>query len=304
MKILLTGATGYIGNSLISYLLMNNIEIRALIRPNSVSKIKKEVQQQIEIVTGDVTEKSSLTGKLKGIDSIIYLPGLIREFPKKGITFRAIHFDGVMNLVDEAIRSDVKRFILISANGVRFDASTAYHKTKYNGEEYLKHSGLEWTILRPSVIFGDEGKGYQNFISVLIDLINMFPYFVPVIGTGKYRFQPIHIHNLFEVIIKCLRGQEAIGKVFHVCGKEMFSYNELIDQISSFVGKKKIRIQLPVGLMKFISRMLESYRWFPVTNAQIKMMLEENVCSDGVDIFKEFNIKPILFSEEFHNAKS
>lgn len=303
MKVLLTGATGYIGNSLISYLLRNNIEIRAFIRPSSVSKFNKEIQKQVEMVAGDVTDISSITDKLHGIDSVVYLPGLIREFPNKGITFRSIHFEGVKNLVDEALRSDVKRFILISANGVRPDASTAYHKTKYEGEEYLKRSGLEWTIFRPSVIFGDEEKGYQNFITVIIELINMFPYFVPVIGSGKYRFQPIHIHNLSEVIIKCLRGQETIGKVFYICGKEIFSYNELIDRIASFVGKKKIRIHIPVGLMKIISRMLENYIWFPVTNAQIKMMLEENVCPIDVDIFTEFNIKPILFGTIFKSSK-
>jgi uncharacterized protein YbjT (DUF2867 family) len=303
MKVFLTGATGYVGQRLLSGLLEDKIDIRALVRKQSINKINNDVRSRLEIVNGDVTDIKSISGLLNECEAVIYIPGLLREFQEKGITFQAIHFEGVQNLISEATRSGVKRFILISANGVRRNASTEYLKTKYYAEEFLKQSNLNWTILRPSVIFGDEEKGYQNFIAVILGLLKMMPFFVPVIGDGKYRFQPISIQNLSEVVTRCIRLPETCEKVYHLCGKEIFSYNELIEIISSLLGKKKIRLHLPLGIMMLISKYFGKYKWFPVSHDQITMLLEENICHGEIRIYEDFGIRPILFSECYQSKK-
>jgi uncharacterized protein YbjT (DUF2867 family) len=299
MKIFLTGSTGYIGQSLISYLIDNKIEIRALIRPQSIHNVDKKLKPTVEILSGDVTVLNSIRNRLHGCDAIIYIPGLIREFPRKGLTFRSIHYDGVKNFVDEALRSNIRRFILISANGVRENVTTQYLKTKYEAEEYLKKSGLDWTILRPSVVFGNEENNINNFINIIINLLKKTPFVIPIIGDGNYRFQPISIFNLSEVILRCLYLESSIGKIYSLCGRERFSYNELVDILSLFVKKKKIKLHFPIAIIKIISKLLERYEWFPVTYEQIIMLEEENICQEKNSFFEEMGVKPILLSEYY-----
>lgn len=299
MDVFLTGATGYVGNRILSSLINSKHKVSVLVRNESANKIPDKFKQNLRIIKGDGTNHESYAGQLTNCDAVIYLPGLIREFPKRGITFKQIHFDGVKNMIDASKREGVKRFLLMSANGVKPNASTEYLRTKYDAEEYLKQSGLNWTIFRPSVIFGDENKGRNNFISVIVDLLNQLPLFVPVIGNGEYRFQPISIENVADAFVKSLEMEKTISKTYCLCGKEVFTYNELVNIISEIVNQKKIKLYVPVWKMKLLAKMFDKYEWFPVTHDQITMLLEENICRGETDFFEELNIKPVLFSEYY-----
>ncbi len=294
MNVFLTGATGYVGNRILSSLINSKHHISVLVRNESLNKIPDKFKPNLRIIKGDVTNHQSYAEQLSGCDAIIYLPGLIREFPERGITFKQIHFDSVKNLIDSSKRQCVKRFLLMSANGVKPNASTKYLRTKYEAEEYLKQSGLSWTIFRPSVIFGDENEGGDNFISVIVDLLNQMPLFVPVIGNGMYRFQPISIENVADAFVKSLEMEITFGKTYSLCGKEVFSYNDLVNIISKIINRKKIKLHIPVWKMKMLAKLLDRYEWFPVTYDQITMLLEENICRSGTDFFEELNIEPIF----------
>ncbi|MDP2207886.1 MAG: NAD(P)H-binding protein [Bacteroidota bacterium] len=293
MNVFLTGATGYVGNKILSALINSKHHVSVLVRNDSANKIPDNFKSGIKIVKGDVTNHKSYAGQLSGCDAIIYLPGLIREFPERGITFKQIHFDSVKNLIDSSKREGVKRFLLMSANGVKPNASTKYLRTKYDAEEYLKQSGLSWTIFRPSVIFGDENEGRNNFISVIIDLLNQMPLFVPVIGNGEYRFQPISIENVADAFVKSLEMGKTISKTYCMCGNEIFTYNQLVNIILKIINRKKIKLHVPVWEMKLLAKLFDKYEWFPVTHDQITMLLEENICRGGTDFFEELNIEPI-----------
>lgn len=301
MNIFLTGSTGYVGNRILSALIIKH-QVSVLVRTASANKISDKIKSEIKIVNGDITKPESYQGKLSGCDAVIYLPGLIREFPKRGITFENIHYVGVKNLIDSAKREGVKRFLLMSANGVKPNASSKYIRTKYDAEEYLKQSGLNWTIFRPSVIFGDENKGKINFISVIVDLLNQMPLFIPVIGDGKYRFQPISIQNVADAFVKSLELEKTIGKTYTFCGKEVFTYNEMVNIIAKIINRKKIKLHIPVWIMKLLAKLFDKYEWFPVTRDQITMLLEENICRDGTDFFDELNIKLVYLEDELKIA--
>ncbi|MDI6803054.1 MAG: NAD(P)H-binding protein [Bacteroidota bacterium] len=297
MHIFLTGSTGYVGNRILLALINSKNQVSVLVRNESVNKIPDKLKPNLRIIKGDVRNNESYAGELSGCDAVIYLPGLIREFPKRGITFQQIHFDGVKNMIDSSKREGVKRFLLMSANGVKPNASTEYLRTKYDAEEYLKQSGLNWTIFRPSVIFGDENEGRYNFISVIVDLLNQLPLFVPVIGNGEYRFQPISIYNVADAFVKSLEIEQTIGRTYSLCGKEVFTYNQLVNIILKIVNRKKMKLHIPVWNMKLLAKLFDKFDWFPVTHDQIMMLLEENICRDEVDIFVKMNIKPIYLED-------
>ena len=159
MKIFLTGSTGFVGKRILRDLLENNYQVRCLVRKGSEQKISHYknpvlVKTGIDIVNGDITDAASLDGKLVGCDAVINLVGIIREFSGKGITFEKLHYEGTANLVKAARLQKVRRFIQMSALGARPDGKTQYQQTKYRAEECVRTSGLDYTIFRPSIIFG------------------------------------------------------------------------------------------------------------------------------------------------------
>ena len=146
------GGTGFVGSYLIKELVANGFIPKVLVRESSEKKLLHG--DKCSIITGEISSIEKINETISGTEAVIYLVGIIREFPKKEITFEELHFQGAKRCIKTALDLGIKRFILMSANGVKPDG-TDYQKTKYMAEQYLKNSVLNWTIFRPSLIFGD-----------------------------------------------------------------------------------------------------------------------------------------------------
>ena len=287
MKVFLTGGTGYVGRQIVRDLVRENHSVTALVRKGSQQKLPSGIEEKIQIVYGDIQLPQTYRDALKNAEAIINLPGLLREFPRKGITFERVHFLGTKILADEAKTAGVMRFIQMSALGVRADATTKYQETKFRAEEYLKGSGLQWTIFRPSLMFGNEKEGIVNFMSVLNDLLEMIPFFVPVLGDGKYRFQPIAVQNISAGFVKALTLPASIGKTYDAAGPDRYTYNELLDMIQHVTGKYKTRLHQPMVIMKILASFFDGIPGFPVSRGQITMLLEENISDNWTEFFSD-----------------
>lgn len=302
MKIFLTGATGYVGRQIVRDLLRAGHSVSALVRKGSEEKLPEEIKGKIALINGDIRVYDLHRGALQGCEAVINLLGLLREFPKKGITFEGVHYLGTKTLVDAAKNAGVTRFIQMSALGVRKGRKPKYQETKFRAEEYLIASGLQWTIFRPSVMFGNEKEGLANFMSVLRDLLAMAPLVVPVLGDGRYRFQPVAIQNVSEGFVKALTNESSIAKLYDVAGPDRYTYNELLDMVAYVVGKHKVKIHLPMFIMKLMALMLGGFKFFPVSCDQITMLVEENVSDRWKDYFDDFAITPARFVENIHKG--
>jgi NADH dehydrogenase len=297
VQVFITGGTGYIGRQVIRDLASGGFSIRALVRPGSEGNLPSDYSSSISVVSGDIQKVETLRGSMDGCDAVIHLPGLIREYPRRGITFRGVQFEGSKNIIDEAGRSGVRRFLLMSANGVRANAPTEYYRTKWMAEEYLRASTLEWTIFRPSVVFGNEDEGYENFITALVGQFRMMPLVVPVPGNGRFMFQPVSVRNLSEGILKNLQQRSGIGKIYEVGGIERFSFNDMLDIVSEKLHIRKIRFHQPISLLRFMARIFGRYSFFPISEDQITMLLEGNVTEQEGEFYRDFGITPVLFSD-------
>ncbi len=297
VQVFIIGGTGYIGRQIIRDLVAGGYGVRALVRAGSEAKLPEDCRSDISIVSGDLQQAESLRGMMNGCDAVIHLTGLIREFPRRGITFRGVQFSGSKNIIDEACRSSVRRFILMSANGVRPDASTAYHRTKWMAEEYLRQSTLEWTIFRPSVVFGNENEGYANFVTVLVNLLCMMPLIVPVPGNGRFEFQPISVNDLAKGFVKSLQRRTSIGKIYEVGGIERLSFNEILDIVAEALHIRKRKVHQPIWLLRSLARLFGRYPFFPISEDQLVMLLEGNVTAREQEFFEDFEIVPVRFTE-------
>ena len=290
MKVFLTGATGFVGRELLATLVEAGISVRCLVRPGSESRLP--ALPGVEIHMGDATRPDSLTGGLSGCQAVINLIGIIREFAGRGITFEKMHVEATGNLVAAAQEQGIKRFVQMSANGSRPAAVTDYHKTKWRAEEIVRNSELDWTIFRPSLIYGP----HDEFVNMLADLLRKLPV-MPVLGNGRYRLQPVSVGNVARSFALALSKPDSIGQVFHCGGPKQISYNEVLDTIGKVLGKPKVRkLHHPLLLMRPAIRLFEGFTFFPITSGQLQMLLEENCC-DPEPWQHFFGIKAQSFEE-------
>ncbi|MDX2495269.1 MAG: complex I NDUFA9 subunit family protein, partial [Desulfuromusa sp.] len=220
MKVFITGGSGFVGREIIQQLLAANHSVRALVRTaDSLNNFNG-----IETVLGDTTHPATLRDQLSGCDAVIHLVGIIREFPGKGITFKKLHAESTENMLQAAEEQGVKRYLQMSANGTRENSVTDYHKTKWVAEEMVRQSNLDWTIFRPSLIYGSE----DQFINMLAQLIRYLPV-VPVMGDGQYQLQPVSVIDVATGFVTALDKPETSTKTYQCCGSEAFSYDQLLD---------------------------------------------------------------------------
>ena len=297
MKVALFGGTGFVGSYLVDALLAHGHVPRLLVRPGSESKVRQ--RERCETVAGDIEDRAAIDACLEGADAAIYNIGLLREFPRQGITWEKAHYQGLARAVDAAAAAGVRRFVLMSANGVKPEG-TGYQSTKFRAERYLAASGLDWTVFRPSVVFGDP-RGLMEFCSMLYAQMLKPPIPAPLFhaglwpsGAGRFRMSPVAVQDVAEAFVRALETPASIGQAFHLGGPEALEWREILRLISAAAGKRKLMLPAPVALPRAAAALFDRFAWFPVTRAQLTMLLEGNAC-DGSAAWSLFGITPRRF---------
>jgi uncharacterized protein YbjT (DUF2867 family) len=288
MRILVMGATGFVGGHLVKGLTKAGHEVRALVRGGeSTYGIKG---RGVEFISGDVTDPASLKGAADGCDAVIHLVGIIQPGP--GYTFESIHKEGTKNVLEAAKESkSVGHFIYQSALGTRKNAVSEYHRTKYLAEELTKGSGLNYTITRPSIIFG---KG-DGFTTRLTEVIRMSPV-VPVIGPGKGRLQPVYIEDLVQLFVGIVGNPDYFGRTLEIGGPEQLTFDQVVDELKDALGTGKPTLHVPVWFVRPAATVMEKLLPHPpVTNDQLTMLEEDNMTSDNALL--EFVKKPVSYRD-------
>ena len=272
-RVFITGGIGFVGRNIREAL--GDRPIRLLVRNKAEAQGLES--SQVEIVEGDVTTPETIRGTMTGCQAVIHLIAIIEE--TKGSTFEGVIHGGTVNVVDEAKRAGIRRLIHMSAMGALNNPQYPYLKAKWDSEQAVKTSGLPWTIFRPSVIFGP-GDG---FINVLADLVRKAPV-IPVVGSGRSKFQPVSIMEVALAIAHALDEPTTAGHVFDLGGPEILTYEEMLDTISAKLGKKKMKVHVPVRLMKAVvksSKFLPKPLRPPVTQEQLRMLTLDNCSLDS-----------------------
>ena len=177
MKILVTGGTGFVGTHLVNTLARRGHDVAVLAR--NPDGARNRFNRPVERVRGNVLDVPSLTAALRGRDAVIHLVGIIHE--QGAQTFDRMHRQAAENVVAAAREAGVRRLVHMSAMGASEDAPSEYSRTKAAGERAVTQSDLDWTVFRPSIVFGP-GDG---FVSLLAPLVRKNPIFIPVIGRGR-----------------------------------------------------------------------------------------------------------------------
>ncbi len=287
MKVFLTGGTGYVGSSLLSHLSLAGHEIRLLSRDPEPARQRLTSMSGVYPVRGDVTTYSvdQLAELMKKQDAVIHLVGIIIEKGTPG--FGAVHVEGTRRMVAAAEQAGVRRFAHMSALGTKENAVSRYHKTKFAAEQFVRESDLDWTIFRPSIVFGEN----DEFLNTFADIARLAPV-LPLIGSGKGKLQPIWVEDVCRCFMECLHMPNTVGRTYNVGGDTAYALKDILAMLAAAMGKKRMFLRLPMPIARLQAKAFNLLPMKPpFTEDQITMLEEDNVC-DPAPLKETFGFKP------------
>lgn len=275
LSIMLAGATGYLGSHLVGKLQEQGHHFKAIAR--NAKKLQAMGLVEEQMITSEVTQANSLRNKLGGAEVLISTVGITRQ--KDGLTYMDVDYQANINLLEEAIRAGVKKFIYISAiNGEKM-RHLKIMDAKEKFVDALKASGMDYTIIRPNGFFSD----LQDFLDMAKSgRVYLF-------GDGQFKLNPIHGADLAQVVtdaIKCREKEIAVG------GPDILTQNEIAEMALKASGKPVRILHLPdwirKGTIKAL-RTLTSSRTYGPYEFFLSMMAQENIAPRyGVHRLKTF----------------
>jgi uncharacterized protein YbjT (DUF2867 family) len=286
--ILVTGGTGFVGSHLIKRMRQTGMPVRALVRNPDKARALKDLG--VDVINGEVSDTATLEKATSGVERVIHLVGIIQETP--GATFQQVIVDGTRNLLEAAKKSGVRHFFYQSALGTRPNARSEYHKTKWAAEELVRASGIPYTVLRPSLIYGPG----DQFTIRLSQMIRLSPV-LPIIGSGRSKVQPLYIDDAVACIVKAVTSDCCLNEICEIGGPDQLTYEEVTYAIADAMGVDRPALHLPLFFMKPMATVLKALLPNPpVTADQLIMLQEDTICSMR-DIRDAFGIEPIGFPE-------
>jgi len=298
MRVLLTGATGFVGSHMLQRLVADGHEVRTLLRDpaklaqgDRASLVSTSAPGRVEAIAGDVVTGAGLSHAAQGCAVVIHLVGIIME--TRAATFEKTHHRGTINVVNAAKKAGVRRFVQMSALGARPDGVSGYQTTKWAAEEVVRASGMEWVILRPSIIFGPR----DGFVTQMVEVMRSAPLVRPVPGHGRYPFRPVYIADVVECFVQSLTSREATSQTIALVGGEELTLNELLAAIAECVGVSKPALHVPLPIMYINAAILGAILPKPpVTTDQLRM-LREGSTADPEPMRRIFHLNPTGFRE-------
>ena len=277
MKVLVTGATGFTGSRLVPLLLKNGFEVRVFVRPTSDRSPLSPLE--VEWVTGDLANPESFTAALRGVDALVNIASL-------GFG----HAESILKSMKEA---GVKRGLFISTTAIFTQLNAGSKSVRLAAEEAIRASGLDYTILRPTMIYGS--KRDRNMWR-LIRLLRITP-IMPIFGDGESLQQPIFVDDVAGAVLLALQTDATIGKSYNIAGKTPLTYNQVIDTVASTLGKRVWKLHLPympiVRMLQFTERMRIR---LPIKAEQV-LRLNENKAFSYEEAQRDFGFNPRSFEE-------
>jgi len=292
-RVFLTGATGFVGSHVLPALLGAGHSVTALVRSDArATALLARVAAspgKLETRIGHVNDRASLDAAMVGCDAVVHLVALPRDW-NDGADLERVNAVGTATVVAAAEAAGITRFIHLGALGVQERPELHYASSKARGEGFVRASTLDWTILKPSLIWG-ERDGFFNIVAALVKIPAPA---VPVPGDGKSRFQPIWVGDVARAIVQVLDAPKgSIKASFELGGPRYWTYAEITHEVARALGKRRIIIPMPVPLITLVARISEAIRFpFPVATDQLRQLALDNIgATDAVE--RELGFAPV-----------
>jgi NADH dehydrogenase len=293
--VLVTGANGFVGSHLVPALADAGHHVLALVRDDDGAALVQRrltagQRASVEMRRGDVTKPDSLPDALAGADAVLHLAAVPRDWDG-GATLRLVNTEGTRNILVAAAAAGIRRFVHLGALGVIDDPSLHYGSSKAKAMALVRESGLDWTILSPSLLFGPR----DGFFNILAGLVRMSPGIVPITGKGDARFQPLAIADLAKAAVLTLGDDATIGREYLLGGPRYWTYREIVEEVLRGMDKRRLLVPMPVAVIRLVAGASETIRLpFPVATDQLRQLKYDNTGPvDGVRTGFGFEPQPM-----------
>lgn len=311
-RVFVTGATGFVGRAIVRELLARGIRPVCLVR-----SVEKLLGQHPEVhparftpVVGELSDRKVLAEAAGMSQAAVHLVGIIIARPMRGQTFHHIHVEGTKRVIGALQEAGLRRYLHMSALGTRSNAVSKYHRTKWEAEDLVRQSGLEWTIFRPSLIHGPEGE-FMRLMKRF--MCSWLPPAIPYFGSGLAKVQPVSVKDVAHCFVQALFSAATIGKTVPLCGPRPYTWIELYQACRAQMRcakRWKPLISQPVALAKataifgqpmmaLAEAIVPSLGLFRFDAGQVQMSQEDNAC-DCTAAQAMFNIRMRDFEAELN----
>lgn len=272
------GGSGFVGRHTVSALARKGYRVRAAVRRPDLAGHLQPMGSvgQIHAVQANVRYPQSLKAALEGAEAAVNLVAILAPVGKQ--TFDAVHVEGARAVARAAREAGIKRFVHISAIGANKSSAANYGRTRALGEQAVLEEFPDAIIIRPSIVFGPEDEFFNRFASMAV----MSP-FLPLIGGGKTKFQPVYVGDLAAAIANAIAGAGTPGTIYEAGGPEVFTFRRLLELTQDYTGRHRFWLRMPT----FAAKLQALLTWplpnalRPITLDQINMLQTDNVVSEA-----------------------
>jgi nucleoside-diphosphate-sugar epimerase len=291
MLVLLTGGTGVIGRETVEALLRHGHRVRILSR--GADRDAQRWEDRVEPWPATVTDEGAVRGSADACEAIVHIAGIVREEPPAS-TFESVNVEGTRLLLQEAERAGVRRCVYVSSLGAN-RGSSDYHRSKRAGEAIAREFSREWVIVRPGNVYGPG----DEVLAKLLEWVRTSPA-VPVIGGGHHPFQPIWVGDAAAALVAAVERKGIERRVLEVAGPDRTTLNELLDRMVALTDRSPPRIPIPAVAVSAGIQIADALGVeLPIADAQLRMLLEENVIADDGEnaLTETFGLVPTSLDE-------
>jgi uncharacterized protein YbjT (DUF2867 family) len=281
-RILLLGATGFVGRGVAHKILDGGHQMRVLVRdPLKAAAFKVRGAQ---VVVGDALDVGVVTQAAQGVDHIISLVAVRRNRPQ---SYLAVNVDGPRVLGEAAMAARARSVVFVSAIGAKLDPHFKYFTSRWMGEQELAKTGVTGTILRFSMIVGEDGGIVKDFEKTIRGPFALMP------GSGQAQFQPILRDDAARCIVEAVARPELLGKIIELGGPEVVTYETMYDWFLQARNLKKTKLKIPAPLMSLGGSAMEAVMKDPIITADEVHMVETPNLAAGIDsVSSQFGWRP------------
>ncbi len=266
-QICIIGGSGFVGRAIVRQ--ATEAGHRVTVGCRHPERARDLLVYGIELAKVDITDGRGLDDAVAGSDVVINLVGLL--FERGRYSFDAAHVSGTEQLLDACKKAGVSHYLHMSALGAGKVPESRYSRTKGEAEARVRRSGLNWTIFRPSIIYG-EGDSFFNKFKAMTGLLPVLP-----VIAGHTRFQPVWVEDVARAFVQAAGDRHTFGQVYELGGPKSYRFMELMQLLMKELGRCRLLVPVPGFAAKIMALFMQWLPTPPLTSDQLKLLQHDNV---------------------------
>lgn len=284
------GGSGFIGRAIVRRLLRDSsLRVRVLARDPERARRHFPASGQLEFAAADIGNPAQLSVALNGVDTLVnavQFDGYPVEKPKRGLTFERVDYGGTVALLDAAKASGAGRFIYISGAAADENSSNAAFRAKGRAENAIRASGLAFTVLRPSLVYGPDDRA----VNMIAQSIKLIPAVALVPGNGSQKLQPVLVDDLAEAVALAIIEGRGLGGTFAIGGPELLSFDDFVRILMDVLGVHRTLVHLPSQLLYAAGALAQNLPVPLFSRDAADFLLADNAC-DNAPLLRAFGLR-------------